>query len=425
MISPEYCEDRVWNDRKELIRQSYIHAGFPVNAINLEEEAGLPEPHGPLHTPEQWMPEDDDLEGLLNNESNGDESDDSGHDDDDSDGGGVGIVQSQHDADVVDNHLHGKMDDDQCGADSDTTNGKVLRGGHDSAVDRSVNIHRDAGMDPGIGPDQGDNQGCRDLANASSNNSGTLDHGHEAHNGFVGNISNDAIFHRFDFSNVHSGCTTSTAEAPLTVGSYSWTPIEDVNFWGDLTMMFPYTHQELIRRRILADYEASHLPPSEMELPAMSQYTSLNSCYGDTDTSTSRNKGLDPKLYTKVRMSGRDPGILNSVPDFGLSQAQLDASVAECTFRTSQPSAIPSAFDGPINEKMIRQMDDVVPGLVNVDVGAVQQEQVIKKTTLSVAARKQAEGVSKLEEQFSEDRVQELERFVIKWKASIERMQGR
>ena len=92
IVTPEECDPRVWNKRKGLVRRSFKYANFNPNYVNLEIEVGMPESSGPLHTPDAWIPETDDLEGEDENDSidgfdDDDDDDDGGNDDEDQDGG--------------------------------------------------------------------------------------------------------------------------------------------------------------------------------------------------------------------------------------------------------------------------------------------------------------------------------------------------
>ena len=84
IVAPEECHPRVWDTRKGLVRRTWKYANFDPNHFKPQSEVGVPEPHGPLHTPDAWMPETNDLEGEDENDSVGgfDEEDDDGGSDD-------------------------------------------------------------------------------------------------------------------------------------------------------------------------------------------------------------------------------------------------------------------------------------------------------------------------------------------------------
>ena len=88
IVAPAECDPRVWNKRKGLVRRSWKYANFDPNHIDLQSEVGVPESNGPLHTPDAWMPETDDLEGEDENDSldGFDDDNDGGNDDGDVDG---------------------------------------------------------------------------------------------------------------------------------------------------------------------------------------------------------------------------------------------------------------------------------------------------------------------------------------------------
>ncbi|KAG7005209.1 hypothetical protein G7Y79_00021g050760 [Physcia stellaris] len=268
IVTPEECDPRVWNKRKALVRRSFKYANFNPNYVDLDLEVGVPESNGPLHTPDAWIPETDDLDGEDENDSidGFDDDDDGGNDDGDHDGGHNVIPNG---ASVLD-------------------------------------APPDGLQQPSTGPSTQD-QTTTNITNYSP--------------------------------------TISTSDPlPPTVPSSSTATLAEL----DARALLLTSDPTILSDHILAQHLAAHphlIFPElsnrfEEQEPALAlagakQPWVSRQLYTELDSSTMKNKGLDRDLYREQEQNeevGEEP----YVPNFGLSQQQLDSAIADCQRRMNQ-----------------------------------------------------------------------------------------
>ena len=371
IVKPNECEKRVWDNRKKLVDQTYQYAGFEVNKIDPDEEAKVFVAHGPLHTPDAWMPKASSLDGK--GEHNSDNDFDDGHG-----GHSVGDGQAGHHQD----YYGGSNDGD---------------GANDAA-------EPDAGEGADVTPDEAfESAGSGDSYESASNN--------VSYHGDNGTSSSGP-----DFSKHTGTYHVGTFDKPLTVASSSSTSVEELDVIAETMADNHHDVQQVINDRLLAKRLAAHPELFGIEEPASSQpWMPLtgNNTYIPIDKSMKKNKGLDPELYTKAQIAAASPQDADKyVPTFGLSQEQLDASIAECQLRLNQSMGYSSISDRTFAEtgasgssrtrdvevcahgKTVRWADDIAAGFANLDVDLEQvryfgKSDLIDRGDIEVADREE------------------------------------
>lgn len=325
IVTREECDERVWKSRKSLVKETEELIEFEVNTIYPESEALMKGyAHGPLHTPDHWMPESDD--GFEEEEEEEEEEEKKSDD-----------VKNDGDGDSLSNHYPAD--------DPGNCEGNI--NGHQPTY---------ASINSGITPEKPSQEAAEHLEplDASTTNPQS---------------NSTAMTTTASIVSLHHSNTSN----PVTVASGSNTPLSELDAWAEIMAENYANPQQVINDRLLAQHLAAHpeLLDNNEQIPSVSPHV-----FEHIDPSSKKNKAKQMSTHSSWG-SGEDI----SFCQFDLEEVDLDAMIREleetnvCESASEQTETVSGKEkdDGDGAEKRVRWADDVAAaGLVGMDVGLEQ-----------------------------------------------------
>ena len=309
IVTPKECDERVWDNRLDLVKQTEELTQLVVNAIDPESEALLTGPHGPLHTPAHWMPAiDHEIEEVEDDKTADVEN-----------GGNGDALTNGFPTNDMQNHLGNTND-------HEATSTSINSSPHDDSKAKETFFKALQSLQPTKAPNP-----------PAQNNSSPL-------------TTTPSIIVTYH----------DPPSNPPTVASSSTTPLAELDLRAKLLADNYADPQQVINDHLLAQYLADHpelldgdQTPSEE--PWISRHGYLN-----IDTSAKKNKS---KQKSASGSCFSEEGFWQN--HVGLADVDLDAMIADFEVAAGGEGAREHG-------QTVRWADEVAAGLVGIDVGSEQ-----------------------------------------------------